>query len=256
MIDNRADIHPKAQIAEGVTIGPWSVIGAKVKIGAGTEIGSHVVICGRTTIGDNNKIHQFASLGDAPQDLNYQGEDTQLVIGDNNVIREYVTFSRGTATDDGITLIGDNNYFMAYSHVGHDCKVGDHVILVNCAALSGHVIVQDYVNIGAYAAIHQFCQIGAYAFIGRASYVTKDVLPYVMIAGQTVSACGLNTVGLKRNGFTAEELDALRRAYKIIFRRGLTVQQAIVELVEIMPECDKIKAMLDGLQESTRGIVR
>ncbi len=256
MIDNRADIHPDAKIAKGVSIGPWSVIGPMVEIGEGTEIGSHVVICGRTTIGANNKVHQFASLGDAPQDLNYQGEDTQLIIGDNNVIREYVTFSRGSAKDDGITLIGNNNYFMAYSHVGHDCKVGNHVILVNCAALSGHVIVEDYVNIGAYAAIHQFCQIGAYAFIGRASYVTKDVLPYVMISGQTVSACGLNTVGLKRNGFNSEDIDSLRRAYKIIFRRGLTVQQALVELFEILPESSKIKAMIDGLKESTRGIVR
>jgi UDP-N-acetylglucosamine acyltransferase len=256
VIDDRADIHPDAKIAKDVVIGPWTVIGAQVEIGAGTEIASHVVICGRTTIGKNNKVHQFASLGDAPQDLNYKGEDTQLIIGDNNVIREYVTFSRGSAKDDGITLIGDNNYFMAYSHVGHDCKVGNHIIMVNCAALSGHVVVQDYVNIGAYAAIHQFCQIGAYSFIGRASYVTKDVLPFVMISGQTVSACGLNSVGLKRNGFTSEEVDMLRRAYKIIFRRGLTVQQAIVELFEILPDCEKIMSMIDGLKNSTRGIVR
>ena len=256
MIDPRADVHPNACIADNVSIGPWTVIGPDVTIGEGTEVGSHVVICGRTTIGKHNKVHQFASLGDAPQDLTYNGEDTQLIIGDHNVVREYVTFSRGSAKDDGITLIGNHNYFMAYSHVGHDCKVGDHVVMVNCAALSGHVIVEDYANIGAYAAIHQFCHVGAYAFIGRASYVTKDVLPFVMISGQTVSACGLNTVGLKRNGFTAEEVDALRRAYKIIFRRGLTVQQAIVELVEILPECQKISAMIDGLKNSTRGIVR
>ncbi len=256
MIDPRADIHPDACIADNVSIGPWTVIGQNVTIGESTEIGSHVVICGRTTIGKHNKVHQFASLGDAPQDLTYNGEDTQLIIGDHNVVREYVTFSRGSAKDDGITLIGDHNYFMAYSHVGHDCKVGNHVVMVNCAALSGHVVVENYANIGAYAAVHQFCHVGAYSFIGRASYVTKDVLPFVMISGQTVSACGLNTVGLKRNGFTADEVDALRRAYKIIFRRGLTVQQAIVELVEILPECQKISAMIEGLKNSTRGIVR
>lgn len=256
MIDSRADVHPNATIASDVVIGPWTQIGPDVTIGKGCHIASHVVICGRTTIGKNNKIHQFASLGDAPQDLTYNGEDTQLIMGDNNVIREYVTCSRGSAKADGITKIGNNNYFMAYAHVGHDCHVGNHVIMVNCAALSGHVIVEDYANIGAYAAIHQFCHVGAYAFIGRASYVTKDVLPYVMIAGQSVSACGLNTVGLKRNGFTLEDLDALRLAYKIIFRRGLTVQQAIVELIEILPTSDKIKAMLEGLKNSTRGIVR
>lgn len=256
MIDPKAEVHPNASIADDVVIGPWTLIGPNVTIGSGTEISSHVVICGRTTIGKNNKIHQFASLGDAPQDLNYKGEDTQLIIGDNNVVREYVTFSRGSAKDDGITLIGNNNYFMAYSHVGHDCKVGNHVIMVNCAALSGHVNVEDYANIGAYAAVHQFCHIGAYSFIGRASYVTKDVLPYVMISGQNVSACGLNTVGLKRNGFSSDDIDALRRAYKIIFRRGLTVQQAIVELIEILPSSLKINAMLEGLKNSKRGIVR
>jgi UDP-N-acetylglucosamine acyltransferase len=256
VIDARADVHPEAIIGENVSIGPWTVIGPKVTIGAGTEIASHVVICGRTTIGRENKIYQFASLGDAPQDLTYSGEDTQLIIGDNNVIREYVTCSRGSTKDDGITEIGNNNYFMMYSHVGHDCKVGDHVVLVNCAALSGHVIVENHANIGAYAAIHQFCRVGAYSFIGRASYVSKDVLPFVMISGQTVSACGLNTVGLKRNGFTSDEVDALRRAYKIIFRRGLTVQQAIVELVEMLPDCDKISALIEGLKSSSRGIVR
>lgn len=257
MIDERAEIHPSAKIADDVTIGPWTVIGPQVEIGSGTEIGPHVVISGYTKIGKNNKIYQFASLGDAPQDLSYNGEETELIIGDHNVIREYVMISRASTKDDCKTEIGSHNYLMAYSHIGHDCKLGNHIIMVNYAALSGHVVVGDYVNIGAYVGIHQFCQVGAYAFIGRASYVTKDVLPYVMIAGHNVSACGLNTVGLKRNGFTSEEMDALRQAYKIIFRRGLTVQQAMVELHEMLPASEqKIMPLIEGLKASTRGIVR
>lgn len=256
MIDNRAEIHPSAKIASDVTIGPWSVIGPQVEIGSGTVIGPHVVISAYTKIGTNNKIYQFASLGDAPQDLTYKDEETQLIIGNDNIIREYVMISRASTKDDGITLIGGSNYFMAHTHVGHDCKVGNHIIMVNHAALSGHVVVDDYANIGAYAGIHQFCHIGAYSFIGRASYVTKDVLPYVMISGHNVSVCGLNTVGLKRHGFSSEDIDVLRRAYKIIFRRGLTVQQAIVELFEITPESGKVKALIEGLQTSTRGVVR
>ena len=256
MIDQRADIHPSAELAPDVVVGPWSIIGADVKIDSGTVIGSHVVISGKTTIGKNNKIYQFASMGDAPQDLTYKDEPTELIIGDNNVFREYVMISRASTKDDYKTEVGNHNYLMAYSHVGHDCKLGNHIIMVNYAALSGHVIVEDYVNVGAYVGVHQFCRLGAYSFIGRASYVTKDVLPYIMISGNNVSACGLNSVGLKRNGFSTEELELLRRAYKIIFRRGLTVQQAIVELIEIVPESDVVKPLINGLRSSTRGIVR
>lgn len=256
MIDKRADIHPSAELASDVVVGPWSIIGADVKIDSGTVIGPHVVISGKTTIGKNNKIYQFASIGDAPQDLTYKDEPTELIIGDNNVFREYVMISRASTKDDYKTEVGNHNYLMAYAHVGHDCKLGDHIIMVNYAALSGHVIVENYVNIGAYVGVHQFCRLGAYSFIGRASYVTKDVLPYIMISGNNVSACGLNSVGLKRNGFSTEELELLRRAYKTIFRRGLTVQQAIVELIEIAPESEVVKPLLDGLRSSTRGIVR
>lgn len=256
MIDQRADIHPSAELAPDVVVGPWSIIGADVKIDSGTVIGPHVVISGKTTIGKNNKIYQFASMGDAPQDLTYKDEPTELIIGDNNVFREYVMISRASTKDDYKTEVGNHNYLMAYSHVGHDCKLGNHIIMVNYAALSGHVIVEDYVNVGAYVGVHQFCRLGAYSFIGRASYVTKDVLPYIMISGNNVSACGLNSVGLKRNGFSTEELELLRRAYKIIFRRGLTVQQAIVELIEIVPESDVVKPLINGLRSSTRGIVR
>ncbi len=256
MIDERTEIHPSAKIAEDVEIGPWTVIGPQVEIDSGTTIGSHVVINGYTKIGKNNRIFQFASLGDEPQDLTYNNEETILEIGDENIIREFCMLSRGSAKDDGITRIGNKNYFMAYSHVGHDCKVGNEVTMTNYAALSGHVQVGDYAVIGAYAGIHQFCQIGEYSFIGRASYVSKDVLPYVMISGQTVSACGLNTVGLKRRGFSQDDIDCLRKAYKIIFRRGLTVQQALVELIEISPDSDKVHPLIKALKASTRGIVR
>jgi UDP-N-acetylglucosamine acyltransferase len=249
-------IHPSAKLAAGVSIGPGSVIGADVEIGEGTWIGPHVVIQGPTVIGKNNKIFQFASVGDEPQDITYKGEPTRLEIGDNNVIREYCMISRGTVKGGGITRIGDDNYLMAYSHIGHDCIMGSHIIMINYSALSGHVIVDNFATIGAYAAIHQFCHVGAYAFIARATYVTKDVLPYVMIAGHTTSACGLNTVGLRRRGFSSTAVEHLRRAYKIIFRRGLTVQQAVAELETMQADCPEVIPMIDALNQSSRGIVR
>lgn len=256
MIDEQAIIHPQAQIAAGVSIGPGSVIGENVVIGKNTWIGPHVVIQGPTQIGENNQIFQFASIGSDPQDLTYSGEPTRLEIGDNNIIREYCMISRGTTKGGGLTQVGNNNFLMAYCHVGHDCIVGNHVILINYAALSGHVSVEDYAIIGGYAAVHQFCKVGAYSFIARATYVTKDVLPYVMIAGIATSACGINTVGLRRRGFASEAIDNLRRAYKIIFRKGYTIQQAIAELEIMQAECPEIIPMIDGLNQSTRGIVR
>jgi UDP-N-acetylglucosamine acyltransferase len=256
VIDDRAMIHPSAKLAADVSVGPGTVIGADVEIGEGTWIGPHVVLQGPTVIGKNNKIFQFASVGDAPQDITYQGEPTRLEIGDNNVIREYCMISRGTAKGNGVTRIGSNNFLMAYSHVGHDCVVGNHIIMVNYSALSGHVTVHDYANIGAYAGIHQFCQVGAYAFIARATYVTKDVLPYVMIAGHATAACGINTVGLRRRGFTSTAVDQLRRAYKVIFRKGLTVQQAVEELKLLQEDCPEVTLMTEALVQSSRGIVR
>ena len=256
MIDKQAVIHPSAKIAEDVYIGPWTVVGENVEIGSGCWVGPHVVISGPTKLGKNNKIYQFASIGEAPQDITYSGEDTTLEIGDDNVIREYVTIHRGTKKGHGTTKIGNKNFFMAYSHIGHDCILGNEIILVSYAALSGHVTVHDYCNIGAYAGIHQFCDIGAYSFVARASYITKDVLPYMMISGHSAQVCGLNSVGIKRRGFTSDEVENLRRAYKIIFRRGLTVQQALVELMELAPECEKIKLLMTSLKSSTRGITR
>lgn len=256
MIHETAIIHPTAKIAAGVSIGPGSIIGADVEIGENTWIGPHVVIHGPTTIGKSNKIFQFASIGDEPQDTTYKGEPTRLEIGDNNIIREYCMISRGTVKGGGLTKVGNNNYLMAYAHIGHDCMIGNSIIMVNYAALSGHVTVQDFVTIGPYAAVHQFCLVGAYAFIARATYVTKDVLPYLMIAGHETSACGINTVGLRRRGFSSEAIDHIRRAYKVIFRKGLTVQQALAELEPMQAACPEITPMMDLLNQSTRGIVR
>lgn len=256
MINEHAMIHPSAKLAQGVSVGPGSVIGANVEIGEGTWIGPYVVIQGPTVIGKNNKIFQFSSLGDEPQDATYQGEQTRLEIGNNNVIREYCMISRGTIKGGGITRVGDHNFLMAYSHIGHDCMVGNNIIMINHAGLAGHVIVDDYATIGAYAGVHQFCKIGAYAFIARATYINKDVLPYVMIAGHTTSACGINTVGLKRRGLSSLAIDHLRRAYKIIFRKGLTVQQAVAELEVMQNDCPEVIPMIDALNQSTRGIVR
>ncbi|NCT56231.1 MAG: acyl-ACP--UDP-N-acetylglucosamine O-acyltransferase [Legionella sp.] len=256
MISEHAVIDPSAKIAEGVTLGPGTIIGADVSIDEGTWIGPHVVIQGPTSIGKNNKIFQFASVGNDPQDVTYQNEPTRLEIGDNNVIREFCMISRGTVKGGGVTHIGNHNFFMAYAHVGHDCRVGNYVSMVSYSALSGHVIVDDYATIGAYSAVHQFCKIGAYAFITRATYITKDVLPYVIIAGHDAAACGINRVGLKRRGVSSNAVDLLRRAYKIIFRKGLTVQEALMELEPLLLDCPEVALMIESLNQSTRGIVR
>jgi len=256
VIDERAMIHPSAKLGKDVSVGPGTVIGADVEIGDNTWIGPHVVIEGPTTIGKNNKIFQFASVGDAPQDITYKGEPTRLEIGDDNIIREYCMINRGTVKGGGVTRVGNGNFFMAYSHVGHDCMVGNQIIMVNYAALSGHVTIDDYAIIGPYAAVHQFCLVGAYAFVAKATYITKDVLPYVMIAGPETGVCGLNTVGLRRRGFSSTTIDSLRRAYKIIFRKSLTVQQAVAQLELMQTDCPEVVPMIDALNQSTRGIVR
>ena len=256
MISEHAIIHPSAKIGENVTIGPGTIIGEHVEIGEGTWIGPHAVIQGPTIIGKHNKIFQFASVGDEPQDITYLGEDTKLIIGDHNIIREFTMISRGTVRGGDVTSIGNHNFFMAYTHVGHDCVIGDHNIMVNYSALSGHVRLENYATVGAYAAVHQFCHVGSYAFIAKATYVTKDVVPYVMIAGHTTSACGINTVGLRRRGFSSEAINSIRRAYKIIFRKGLTVDQALAELHLLREDCEEVRPLIEALNQSTRGIVR
>jgi UDP-N-acetylglucosamine acyltransferase len=256
VIDERAVIDPSAQIAKGVSIGPGAIIGPNVVIGEGTSIGPYAVIKGPTILGKYNKVFQFASLGDEPQDIHYDGEDTRLEIGDHNTIREYCMINRGTVKGGGVTKIGNHNFLMAYAHIGHDCQLGNHIIMVNYAALAGHVEIEDHVNIGPYAAIHQFCRVGKHSFITRATYVTKDVVPYVMIVGPEASTCGINTVGIKRHGFSAQAVDALRRAYKIIFRKGLTTVQAVSELEAMQAEHPEVVPLIDAISQSARGIVR
>lgn len=256
MIDPRADIHPCAKIAEDVSIGPWSVIGADVEIGCGTWIGPHVVIRGTTCIGRENRIFQFCSIGDDPQDMKYQGEKTELRIGDRNTIREFCTINRGTRQDKGKTQIGNDNWVMAYVHIAHDCIVGNHCIFSNNATLAGHVCVGDYATLGGFAAVHQFCTIGSHSFLGNAALVSKDVPPYVMVAGKTSSIRGLNLEGLKRRGFPDKTLSALKKAYRIIYRNHFTLEQALPQLQTLGEENRAVQLLVDFLQKTTRGIIR
>jgi UDP-N-acetylglucosamine acyltransferase len=256
VIDSRAVIHPSARLASGVSVGPFSVIGADVEIGAGTWVGPHVVINGPTRIGRDNKIFQFASVGEAPQDKKYAGEPTQLTIGDRNVIREFVTISRGTVQDVGVTRIGNDNWIMAYVHIAHDCQVGDQVIFSNSASLAGHVHVQDHAILGGFTLVHQFCQIGAHCFTAMNSVISMDVPPYMMVSGHMAKPHGLNVEGLKRRGFSAETLQALRRAYKVIYRSKLTLVQAIEQLKTSAAATPEVALLVEFLEKSTRGIVR
>lgn len=256
MIDNRAQIHPKAKIADSAKVGPWSIVGEDVEIGENTWIGSHVIVEGPTKIGKNNKIYQFSSIGGDPQDLTYSDEETSLIIGDNNIFREYCTVNRGTEKGGGSTQIGNHNFFMACIHIGHDCIIGNHTIFTNYSALSGHVIIEDHAKIGAYSGIHQFCRVGAHSFVARATYIAKDVLPFLMVAGNAAAVCGLNTVGLRREGFNSEAIEGLRRAYKVIFRKGLSAQKAIEELTTMAPDCEQIQEFIRGLKNTQRGILR
>lgn len=256
MIDSHAIVHPSARIADDVEIGPWTLIGPDVEIGAGTRIASHVVIKGPTRIGRDNLILQFSTIGEDTPDLKYQGEPSWLVIGDHNVIREGVTIHRGTAVDRNETTIGDHNLLMAYVHVGHDSLIGNHCILVNNASLAGHVVIGDWAILSGYTLVHQFCQIGAHAFAGASAYISKDVPAYVMVAGNPAEAKNINVEGLKRRGFSSEAIAALRRAYKIIYRQGLTVDEAILELEKLVVDHVEVQPLIDALRQSTRGIVR
>lgn len=256
MIDPRAVVDPAAQLAPDVTVGPYSIIGADVYIGAGTWIGPHVVIRGHTRIGEKNKIYQFASVGDDPQDKKYKGERTLLEIGDRNVIRESCTINRGTVQGGGVTRMGNDNWIMAYVHIAHDCIIGNDTILVNNASLAGHVTIEDHVILGGFSLVHQFCTVGAYAFTSMASGVAKDVPPYVRVAGHMAEPHGLNSEGLKRHGFTPETVTHLRRAYKIIYRSNLTVEKAVERLRELAQECHEVEHLAAFVEKSKRGIVR
>ncbi|MCF6255688.1 MAG: acyl-ACP--UDP-N-acetylglucosamine O-acyltransferase [Gammaproteobacteria bacterium] len=256
MIHSQAIIDPDAHLAKDVSVGPFSVIGAGVEIGEGTVIDSHVVINGPTRIGRDNKIYSFAAIGGDPQDKKYAGEATELEIGDRNVIREYCTISRGTTQDVGITRIGNDNWIMATVHIAHDCQIGNHTIFANSTTLAGHVIIEDYVILGGFTLVHQFCKVGTHCFTGMNSVISKDVLPFLMVSGHMAKPHGLNTEGLKRRGFSSDALSQLRKAYKIIYRSGNTLTQAVSQLEPMAENCDEVAQLLMFIKASTRGIVR
>ncbi|SBS27679.1 Acyl-[acyl-carrier-protein]--UDP-N-acetylglucosamine O-acyltransferase [Marinomonas spartinae] len=250
-------VDPKAEIDPSVEVGPFSVIGPDVKIGSNSVVKSHVVINGHTTIGQNNEIYQFASVGEANQDKKYKGEPTELVIGDHNVIRENATIHRGTVQDNGITQIGDHNLFMASTHVGHDCIIGDNNIFANYAALAGHVKVGDFVIFGGYTGIHQFCQVNSYSMCGMGSMVAKDIPQFMMVSGSPAKAHGMNFEGMRRRGVSQDVIRALRKAYKIIYLKGLTLERALhdIEQDDIYHISDVAEFVL-SIRRSKRGIIR
>jgi UDP-N-acetylglucosamine acyltransferase len=256
LIDERAVIDSTAKIASDVTIGPYTVIGPDVEIGAGTWIGPHVVINGPTVIGADNRIFQFASIGDAPQDKKYRDEPTRLEIGDRNVIREYCTINRGTTQDEGVTRVGHDNWIMAYVHIAHDCQIASNTIFANNASLAGHVRVEEFAILGGFTLVHQFCNIGAHCFTAMNSVISKDVPPFVMVSGHMAKPHGLNTEGLKRRGKSPETLQKLRQAYKTLYRSNLTLAQAIDALAEMSADCDEVAELVTFLRNSARGIVR
>ncbi|WP_299787685.1 acyl-ACP--UDP-N-acetylglucosamine O-acyltransferase [uncultured Shewanella sp.] len=255
MIDKLAYIHPDAKIGKNVTIGPWTYIGAGVEIGDDCWLSSHVVVKGPTVIGKGNKIFQFASVGEDCQDKKYAGEATRLIMGDNNVIRESVTIHRGTTQDNGETRIGSNNLFMAYVHIAHDCVVGNNVIMSNNASIAGHVHVGDWAILGGLTGVHQFVHIGAHAFTAGYSLILQDVPPFVMASGQPGIPRGLNSEGMKRRGFSKESQMAVRRAYKTLYRKGLTVDEA-VEALNQETDDEQVKHLIDFVSNSSRGIIR
>jgi UDP-N-acetylglucosamine acyltransferase len=256
MIDPRAVINTKAELAEDVKVGPFSIIGPDVQIEAGTEIGPHVVIKGPTSIGKDNVIYQFASIGEDPQDKKYADEITRLEIGDRNVIREFCTMHRGTLQDQGITRIGNDNLFMAYTHVAHDCEIGDHVIMANGASIAGHVHVGDHAILGGFTLVHQFTQIGEYSFSAMGSAITQDIPPFVMVGGRPTRPHGINSVGMERNGKSPEVIRQIRQAYKILYKNNLRLEDAIEEMEGMAGESNELSNMVSFLRNVTRGILR
>ncbi len=249
-------VAPEAELGEGVEVGAFAVIGPGVQVGANTRIGPHAVIEGPTRIGADNQVFQFASVGSAPQDKKYKGELTRLEIGDRNVIRECVTLNRGTTKDTGVTTIGSDNLFMAYAHVAHDCRVGSHCVLANNATLGGHVHLGDWVIMGGLSGIHQFCKVGAHAFIANNAAVTRDVPPYVMAVGQPAAAHSVNSEGLKRRGFTPDQIRNIRSAFRLLYRSGLKLADATAQLEALAREQPELRLVAEFLPQSTRSIVR
>ncbi len=256
MIDSRAIVAPGAKLAPDVVVGPFTIIGPDVEIGAGSWVGPHAVVTGHTRIGKANKIFQFASIGEAPQDKKYAGEPTRLEIGDQNVFREFTTMNRGTAQGGGVTRIGNDNLFMAYTHVAHDCVVGSHCVLANEATLGGHVHLGDWVIMGGGAAIHQFTKIGAHAFLANNTAVTRDVPPYVMAIGQPSVPHSINAEGLKRRGFTPEQIRNIKNAYRILYRSDLLLADAVRQLRERVASQPELQIFVDFIGESERSLIR
>ena len=256
MIDPRAIIAPDAVLDEGVEVGAYTIIGAGVRIGAGSWIGPHAVIVGPTTLGRDNKVFQFASVGDAPQDKKYRGEPTRLEVGDRNVFREFCSVNRGTAGGRGVTKIGDDNLFMAYSHVAHDCIVGSNCVMSNCTALAGHVELGDWVILSGYAGIHQFCKVGAHSFLANNAAVTRDVPPFLLVAGTPAEPKGVNSEGLKRRGFSPEQIANIRNAYRLLYRSGLKLAAAVEQLQALAVDQPELQPFVQFLAVSERSIVR
>lgn len=249
-------VDPAAELADDVAVGAFSMIGPKVRIGSGCWIGPHVVVTGRTTIGCNNRIFQFASIGEEPQDKKYAGEDTELIIGNDNTIRELCTFSRGTVQGGGKTVIGSNNWIMACVHIAHDCRLGDNIIMANNASLAGHVTVGDWAVLSGYSLIHQFCNVGAHSFTSFASYVNQSIPPYVTVSGEKARVKGVNSEGLKRRGYTQEQIQQIKRAYKLLYRSGLTLAEARAELNEMARNCREIQPLADFLDATEKSLLR
>lgn len=256
MIHSTAIIHPGAEIADDVSIGPFSVIGANVKIGSGTTVAAHVVIEGWTEIGSDNQIFQFSSIGAAPQDLKYAGEETRLKIGDRNRIREFTTLNRGTTEGGGVTAVGNDNLLMAYAHVAHDCIIHDHAILANAATLAGHVEVESSAILGGLAAVHQFCRIGCHTMISGGAMVAQDVPPYTVAQGDRAKTMGLNLIGMKRRGFSEETIRGIKQAYRMVFRSGMRLEEALDAIVDEIESTPELDHFVDFIRESQRGIAR
>lgn len=256
MIDPRAVIDLNAELDKEVSIGPYSIIGSGVSIGEGTIIGPHVVIKGSASIGKNNKIYQFASIGEDPQDKKYADEITRLEIGDRNVIREYCTMHRGTVQDQGVTRVGNHNLFMAYTHVAHDCVIGDHVIMANGASLAGHVRLGDFAILGGFTLVHQFTKIGEHSFSAMGSAVSQDIPPYVMVGGRPTRPHGINSVGMERQGFSCDAIRQIRMAYKVLYKKGLKLDEAIEQIADMAKEYSELNVMIEFLKTVTRGILR
>ena len=256
MIHASAAIDPGARFGANVAVGAFSVIGADVEIGDGSSIGPHVVIQGPTRIGHDNRIFQFASVGAEPQDKKFHGERSELVIGDRNTIREFVTINRGTADGGGSTRIGDDNWIMAYAHIAHDCRVGNHTIFSNNATLAGHVEIGDYAILSGFAGVHQFCRVGEHAFVGMGCLINGDVPPFVIVANEQGRPRGINAEGLKRHGFSSERIAAIKRAYKTLYMSGLQFNEARDELARAATDAPDVRRMLDFIERSQRSLVR